>query len=229
MEKKINKKIKNGGKLAIATPIIKKNSKNLSIDTPIIKKNLKKNQAEYPVNNIDVPTKNTNLTNYEIREIINYIRKYINEIHGSNNNKYVKLGITKDDKIYVFVKNDRIIEDLTEKFRKFKELNLYLISLYRNNQLKNKNIKIMRLKNECDNLNLEIIYTSRSSFFEKHPSLLIHLERFLTKIMIKKNFINLTNNNNYFTTLKSFIKTNKSLTNFGARKDNYLIRNACRP
>ena len=179
---------------------------------------------------------NNNNTNLPIEEIpINIPTPQVEALLKNNNSiildiytyidttyldKIVILNI-EDNKIKIYnPKNEQFDIELTNLFNKLDKLNKYLIRLN-----KNKNNKF-RLRIQCKILYLEIIYKSLARFSSKYPSLLIDLKKFTSKISINKNLKNLTNTNNLFTTLKSFIKTNMS-QNLGKRKNNYTINNKC--
>lgn len=169
-------------------------------------------------NNNGVNNNGMNMTN---NNIINTIYTEIDNIY----NKCVNLRI-ENDKIKIYNPQTGLENtELSDKFTYLDRLNLYLVNLYKSDI--NKNINSYRLKIECKKLYLEIIYKSKATFGGKNPSLLIDFKKIMAKLMVNKNYNNLTRNKNYFTTLKSYVKTNMSKNNLGKRKNNYRINNKC--
>ena len=179
-----------------------------------IKKNMKGGN-DPSIKETDPPIKNINSIKETIDNIYNYIDK--------NKNKTIILK-RENDKIIIKPSGTITHEYLTTEFQKLDELNKYLINLYKSNE-GNGVITNILLRNVCERLNLEIIYNSRSTFFSKFPSLLIDVKKLISKIMRNKN---LTTDNNYFTTLKGFIKKNYgSPNNLGIPKEKYNVNNSC--
>ena len=179
-----------------------------------IKKNMKGGN-DPSIKETDPPIKNINSIKETIDNIYNYIDK--------NKNKTIILK-RENDKIIIKPSGTITHEYLTTEFQKLDELNKYLINLYKSNE-GNGVITNILLRNVCERLNLEIIYNSRSTFFSKFTSLLIDVKKLISKIMRNKN---LTTDNNYFTTLKGFIKKNYgSPNNLGIPKEKYNVNNSC--